>query len=78
MTKTEAIPQLYAVVCQDLHVVIGLFADLESAILYSKEATVESKKDKSNCLYRPVPFKVINEIQTDTNTEDVNHVGQYL
>lgn len=70
-----ASPNLYVVVCSELHYAVGPYTGAQAAIDMARRLTFEGR-----CEYMAVPLKFTGEIryEAEQETETVYPTGQYL
>lgn len=76
---TEAQPEVYVVICREMHGAIGLFPDLGVAINYARDATRQAADQGASCLYLPVPLRFLDgQVEVTRLEPDTKMPGQYL
>jgi len=65
-------PELFVVVCSELHSAIGPFDDPRVALVVAQKMTRESPE---GCTYVPMPFRVVGKV---IDAHEVGDVGESL
>lgn len=68
-------PELWAVACTDLHIVVGPFTNLADATKAARKLTDDKKNNRDRCVFIPAPFTFYGTVVPYEQGQDPTKAG---